>query len=60
VPIAFAIWWLRLALQFTDALRLVLNPHAKPVVVMKDVAEQPQDEIHEVMGDDLDAPEDKP
>jgi len=54
VPIAFAIWWCRLALQFFGALRLVANPSKEPVavVVMKDVAEQAQDEIHEVMGDE--------
>ena len=54
VPIAFSIWWIRLALQCIGALRLVLFPDATPiaVVVAKDVAEQAQDEIHEVMGDD--------
>lgn len=58
VPIAFSIWWLRLTLQFFGALRLVVNPNAVPVavVVAKDVAEQAQDEIHEVMGDDADLP----
>lgn len=56
VPIAFAIWWVRLALQFAGAVRLVIDPNAPPVavIVAKDVAEQAQDEIHEVMGDDLD------
>ncbi|MCF2872573.1 TRAP transporter small permease [Octadecabacter sp. G9-8] len=59
VPIAFSIWWCRLALQFVGALRLVADPTKAPVavVVMKDVAEQAQDEIHEVMGDDADLPE---
>lgn len=58
VPIAFSIWWLRLALQFFGAMRLVINPDAVPVavVVAKDVAEQAQDEIHEVMGDDAELP----
>ena len=56
VPIAFSIWWIRLALQFTGAMRMAANPNATPVavVVAKDVAEQAQDEIHEVMGDDAD------
>ncbi|MEP2533240.1 TRAP transporter small permease [Shimia sp.] len=56
VPIAFTIWWVRLALQFVGALRLAIFPDATPiaVVVAKDVAEQAQDEIHEVMGDDGD------
>jgi len=59
VPIAFSIWWVRLALQFVGALRLVVYPDAVPiaVIVAKDVAEQAQDEIHEVMGDDLDLPD---
>lgn len=59
VPIAFSIWWCRLALQFFGALRLVVDPNREPVavVVMKDVAEQAQDEIHEVMGDDTDISE---
>ncbi len=63
VPIAFSIWWIRLALQFIGAVRLVIYPNATPigVVVTKDAAEQAQDEIHEVMGDDVDFtdPEDK-
>lgn len=59
VPIAFAIWWLRLALQFVGAIRLAIDPSKEPVavVVMKDVAEQAQDEIHEVMGDDFENPD---
>lgn len=53
VPIAFAIWWLRLAVQFWGAIRLVINPKRVRVgvVTRKDVAEQAQDEIHEIMGD---------
>lgn len=55
VPIAFSIWWVRLALQFVGAVRLAIYPDAEPVavVIVKDVAEQAQDEIHEVMGDDV-------
>ncbi len=30
VPIAFAIWWLRLAVQFWGAIRLVINPKRGP------------------------------
>jgi TRAP-type C4-dicarboxylate transport system permease small subunit len=54
VPIAFSIWWVRLALQFAGAMRLAIYPDLKPIAVIevKDVAEQAQDEIHEVMGDD--------
>lgn len=59
VPIAFSIWWVRLALQFLGAVRLVLDPDAAPiaVVVAKDVAEQAKDEIHEVMGDATELPD---
>jgi len=63
VPIAFSIWWVRLALQCVGALRLVLRPDATPiaVVVAKEVAEQAKDEIHEIMGAkaDISDPEDK-
>ncbi|MEM5544946.1 TRAP transporter small permease [Sulfitobacter sp. AS92] len=63
VPIAFAIWWIRLALQFVGAARLVIWPEAEPVavIVVKNAAEHAQDEIHEVMGDeaDLTGPEGK-
>lgn len=56
VPIAFSIWFVRLGLQLVGSLRLVVHPNAIPVavVIAKDVAEQAQDEIHEVMGDDVD------
>jgi len=59
VPIAFSIWWVRLALQSAGALRLVLHPGAAPiaVIVAKDVAEQAKDEIHEVMGAEADLPD---
>ena len=56
VPLAFGIWFARLLLQFAGSVRLAINPDLAPeaVVLMKDVAEQAQDEIHEVMGDDVD------
>lgn len=59
VPIAFSIWFVRLAIQLAGAVRLIINPNAEPVavVIAKDVAEQAQDEIHEVMGDDVDLSE---
>jgi TRAP-type C4-dicarboxylate transport system permease small subunit len=52
VPVAFTIWWIRLALQFAGAVRLIINPRLTPIAVItaKAVAEQAQDEIHEVMG----------
>ena len=59
VPIAFSIWWIRLALQFAGSVRMALNPDATPVavVIAKDAAEHAQDEIHEVMGDAADLPD---
>ncbi len=55
VPAAFVIWFLRLTIQLWGYLRLLINPQAEPVavVVIKDVADQAQDEIHEIMGDDV-------
>lgn len=54
VPIAFAIWWTRLFIQLLGSIRLAIDPHRTPegVVLMKDVAHQAQDEIHEIMGDE--------
>lgn len=54
VPIAFAIWWIRLAIQFLGSVRLAIDPSRAPegVVLMKDVAHHAQDEIHEIMGDE--------
>ncbi|MBU2942614.1 TRAP transporter small permease subunit [Shimia thalassica] len=54
VPIAFSLWFLRLLAQLWGAIRLFLDPSLAPVAVVtaKAVAEQAQDEIHEVMGDD--------
>ncbi len=53
VPVAFSIWFIRLGLQLVGSLRMLINPDATPVavVVAKDVAEQAQDEIDEIMGD---------
>lgn len=54
VPIAFAIWWTRLLIQLLGSIRLAIDPHRAPegVILMKDVAHQAQDEIHEIMGDE--------
>jgi TRAP-type C4-dicarboxylate transport system permease small subunit len=53
VPVAFAIWWLRLALQLAGSVRLLIDPSrvVQGVVTIKDVADQAQDEIHEALGD---------
>lgn len=52
VPIAFGIWWLRLLIQLFGSIRLFLDPSKEKegVVTVKDVADQAQDEITEVMG----------
>lgn len=60
VPLAFGIWFVRLLLQLAGCIRLAINPDLEPeaVVLMKNVAEHAQDEIHEVMGDEATAQED--
>lgn len=54
VPLAFGIWLVRLLIQLAGSVRLVIDPTLEPeaVIVMKDVAEQAQEEIHEAMGDE--------
>ena len=56
VPVAFSIWFIRLAIQLWGSVRMFIDPAREPVgvVTMKDVADQAQDEIHEIMGDDID------
>ena len=60
VPVAFSLWFLRLLTQLWGSVRLFIDPDRTPisVVIAKDVAEQAQDEIHEIMGDDAEKPED--
>jgi len=60
VPVAFAVWWIRLFIQFCGAMRLVVDPSKEPVavVLMQSAAEHARDEIHEAMGDDVGAAED--
>lgn len=55
VPVAFALWFARLAVQLLGSIRLIVDPSRAPVgvVTVKDVHDQAQDEIHEVMGDDV-------
>lgn len=57
VPIAFAVWFLRLLLQLIRFLRLSLHPAANPVAVpvIEDAAEQARDEIREALGSNADA-----
>lgn len=59
VPIAFGIWWIRLAIQCVGSVRLAIDPSKDPVgvVLMKDVADQAQDEIHDIMGEDAEGKE---
>lgn len=54
VPVAFAVWWLRLLLQLFGFFRLVQSPGAQPVAVplVLDAAEQAREEIREALGED--------
>jgi TRAP-type C4-dicarboxylate transport system permease small subunit len=53
VPVAFSIWFLRLTIQLFGYLRLLIDPSRAKVgiVVVKKVAEQARDEIHEATGE---------
>lgn len=53
VPVAFTIWWGRLAIQLVGSLRLLIDPTLAPagVVLHKDVAQIAQDEIRDSLGD---------
>ncbi|WP_323794594.1 TRAP transporter small permease [Nisaea sp.] len=53
VPVAFAIWWLRLAIQLVGSLRLMINPSLEPagVLLHKDAAQLAQEEIRESLGE---------
>lgn len=54
VPIAFAIWWIRLFVQLLGSIRLFVDPSLPPVgvAVIQTVAEQAKDEIGEALGDE--------
>lgn len=54
VPIAFAVWWLRLLLQLFGFFRLSRSPQAEPVAVplMMDAAAHAREEIREALGED--------
>lgn len=54
VPIAFSIWFIRLSFQLWGSVRLFIDPAGEriAVVTIKEVAEQAQDEITDIMGDD--------
>ncbi len=55
VPVAFALWFVRLLIQLAGSIRLFINPSLAPIGIAKimDVAETAQEEIHEALGDDL-------
>lgn len=52
VPIAFSIWFVRLAIQLAGSVRMFLHPDLAPegVVIAKDAAELAQDEIEGAFG----------
>lgn len=58
VPIAFAVWWIRLFIQLVGSVRLLIDPTLKPVgvVVMQSAAEHAREEIHEAFGDEAGEP----
>lgn len=55
VPIAFAFWWIRLAIQLLASIRLLLNPAAIPggIPVIQSVANVAKDEIEEALGEEV-------
>lgn len=60
VPVAFALWFVRLLIQLAGSIRLFINPSLEPIGIAKimDVAETAQEEIHEALGDDIPDTED--
>lgn len=61
VPVAFAVWWLRLLLQLLGFFRLAMHPEVKPVAVpvMLDAAAHAREEIREAFGEDFTAKNNK-
>jgi TRAP-type C4-dicarboxylate transport system permease small subunit len=53
VPVAFVVWFLRLAIQLAGSVRLFINPSLAPegVVLMKDVAEVAREEALDALRD---------
>lgn len=56
IPLAFGVWIMRLAIEFTEFVRLAIWPDAEPVTAqfLHSVADQARDEIHEIVGDEAD------
>ncbi len=54
VPIAFAIWWVRLFVQLLGSIRLFHDPSLEPVGIarIQTVAEQAKDEMDHALGED--------
>ncbi len=54
VPVAFALWFLRLAIQFFGAVRLFINPEGDRTgaITTTDVVEQARNEIRETFGEE--------
>lgn len=55
VPIAFALWFIRLGIQLAGSVRLFMDPTLEPVgvPVILDAAEVAKDEIEEVFGEKI-------
>lgn len=56
VPIAFSLWFVRLAIQLAGSVRLLINPDLDPVgvAIIPDVASVARDEIQGALGDRID------
>ncbi|WP_206057245.1 TRAP transporter small permease [Nitratireductor sp. XY-223] len=56
VPVAFSLWFVRLAIQLAGSIRLLINPALAPegVSVHKDVSEVAKEEIEGALGETID------
>lgn len=54
VPIAFALWWVRLLVQLLGSIRLFIDPSLDPVGIarIQTVAEQAKEEMDHALGDE--------
>lgn len=59
IPLAFALWWVRLLLQLAGSVRLFMDPDKAPVAVaiIHDVATVAQEEINDAFGETPDPPD---
>jgi TRAP-type C4-dicarboxylate transport system permease small subunit len=62
VPIAFALWFVRLLIQLAGSIRLFVDPALEPIgiTLIHDAAETAREEIKEALGDKIDTPDSNP